>query len=159
MNPSRARPATTPTIEAAYNVAAAPSPSGTAAGTARQTKPRRRASPFSLRLSEAEKARLVAEAKGTPLGTYIKAKVMGAPLRARRSGPAVEDRKALAQALALLGQSRFASNLNQLAHAIHLGILPLTPETEAELREACTAVVDMRRLLIGALGLKTGSAP
>jgi hypothetical protein len=122
-------------------------------------KPRKRTPPFSLRLNEEEKTRLVAEANGTPLGTYIKAKAMGAPLRARRSGLAVEDRKALAQALALLGQSRISSNLNQLAHAANVGVLPVTLETEEALMEACAEVSDIRRLLMSALGLKPERAP
>ncbi len=135
-----------------FTDASAPRPKVTA-------KRRKRTPPFSLRLNEEEKARLLAEASGTPLGTYIKAKAMGAPLRARRSGLAALDRKALAQTLALLGQSRISSNLNQLAHAANLGVLPVTPETEEELLEACAEVADIRRLLMTALGLKPGSAP
>ena len=122
-------------------------------------KSRKRTPPFSLRLNEEEKARLIAEANGAPLGTYIKAKAMGAPLRARRTGLAVADRKALAQALALLGQSRISSNLNQLAHAANVGVLPVTPETEEALMEACAEVSDIRRLLMSALGLKPERAP
>ncbi|MBV1800154.1 hypothetical protein [Siccirubricoccus sp. G192] len=50
------------------------------------------------------------------------------PLRLRRTGLAVEDRQALAKALALLGESRLSSNLNQLAHMASIGALPVTPE-------------------------------
>ena len=124
--------------------------------------PKRRPAPFSLRLSEAERARLADEAKGAPLGAYIKAKVLGSalPVRTRRSGLAVEDRQALAKALAALGASRLSSNLNQLAHLANVGALPVTPETEAELCEAVTVVQDIRRLLLTALGLKAeGAAP
>lgn len=118
--------------------------------------PKRRPAPFSLRLTEAERARLVEEAKGAPLGSYIKAKLLGSslPVRTRRSGLAVEDRQALAQALAALGASRLSSNLNQLAHLANVGALPVTPETEAELSEALAIVRDIRRLLLTALGLK-----
>lgn len=68
----------------------------------------KRPAPFSLRLSDDERARLLEEAKGAPLGAYIKAKVLGSapPPNLRRSGLSIEDRKAFAQALALLGQSR-----------------------------------------------------
>jgi hypothetical protein len=75
--------------------------------------------PFSIRLSEAERARLKCEAGPQPLGTYIRARLLaepGRPVRRASSSLTLEDRKALAQALALLGQSRIASNLNQLAH-------------------------------------------
>lgn len=118
-------------------------------------KRRKRDAPFAIRLSKDERARLVDEAKGLPLGTYIKAKVLGVPpLRLRRSGLAVEDRRSLAQALALLGRSRIANNLNQLAHAANIGALPMTPETEDELRDALEGVRAIRRLLMAALGLK-----
>lgn len=112
--------------------------------------------PFSLRLSEAERARLLDEARGAPLGTYIRAKVLGAavPGHTRRSGLRVEDRAALAQALALLGRSQVASNLNQLAHLANSGALPVTPETAQALHDALTEVRELRALLISALGMK-----
>ncbi|NVP56623.1 hypothetical protein [Mycoplana rhizolycopersici] len=121
---------------------------------------KRRKAPFSLRLSEDERSRLYAEARGVPLGAYIKSKALGSPpLKGRRAiGVSVEDQKALAQILALLGRSHLASNLNQLAKAVHLGVLPVTPETEADLAEACRSVVELRKILIDALGLQTGAA-
>lgn len=124
-------------------------------------KRRKRPAPFSLRLSEEERARLMAEAKGAPLGAYIKAKLAGTalPVQMRRTGLAVEDRQALAKVLALLGGSRLSSNLNQLAHAANIGALPMTPETEEHLRAAVLAVADMRRLLLAALGLRPEGAP
>lgn len=75
-------------------------------------------------------------------------------MKLRRSGLPIKDRRSLAKLLALLGRSRLASNLNQLAHIANIGALPATPETEAELREAVAAVRDLRRLLIVALGLE-----
>lgn len=117
--------------------------------------PKARPAPFSLRLSVEERARLEREAAGAPLGGYIRAKVLGdAPLRNRASGLAIEDRKALAQVLALLGHTRLASNLNQIAHVANIGALPVTPETEEELRAALAAVREIRDLLITALGMK-----
>jgi hypothetical protein len=119
-----------------------------------RSKPRAKPSPFSVRLSESERARLILEAAGIPLGTYIKVKALGAPLPARRSGLGIEDRTSLAKVLALLGTSHLASNLNQLAKAVNSGSLPLTPETEAELLATMQAVREMRALLMRALGLK-----
>lgn len=114
----------------------------------------RRLPPFSLRLSADERARLIGEAAGIPLGTYIKTKLLGdaSPPRVRRSGVSIEDRKALAQVLAVLGRSRLSSNLNQLAHLAHIGALPLTPEVEAELLSALRDLHEVRRLLLVALG-------
>ena len=121
----------------------------------------KRLPPFSLRLSDEERQMLIVEADGAPLGTYIKAKVLGdaRPLRMRRTGGAVEDRQALGQVLAMLGRSRLASNLTQLAHLAHVGALALTPETEAELREAYRDIRDIRRLLLTALGMRPEDGP
>ncbi|MCB8838078.1 plasmid mobilization relaxosome protein MobC [Aurantimonas sp. VKM B-3413] len=128
------------------------------AGTveAEKAPKRKRGAPFSIRLTEEERARLAEEAAGEPLGTYIKVKVLGsgpAP-RKRRTGQSIEDRKALAQALGLLGQSRLAANINQLARAANTGSLPVTPETESELTRALSDVRNLRLLLLAALGLK-----
>lgn len=121
---------------------------------------KKRPAPFSLRLSADERARLAAEAAGAPLGSYIRAKLLGgAPIRTRRTGLAVEDRQALAQILALLGKARLASNLNQLAHAANIGALPVTPDLEAELFACLGEVRDLRRLLLAALGLKPEAQP
>jgi hypothetical protein len=120
----------------------------------------KRPPPFSLRLTDTERMRLLDDAAGTPLGTYIKAKVLGGvpPVRMRRSGLPVADRKALARVLALLGSSRVPNNLNQLAHAANIGTLPVTPETVDELHEALRFVRELRGLLLDALGLKPEDA-
>lgn len=121
---------------------------------------KKRLAPFSIRLSEDERARLAMEAAGAPLGAYIKAKALGAPpLRSRRTGYVVEDRAALAKGLALLGRSRLANNLNQLAYAVNIGSLPVTPETEQELLAAVRDVRALRRLFLAALGMKPEDSP
>ncbi|WP_208180030.1 hypothetical protein J4T85_019525 [Sinorhizobium medicae] len=123
-------------------------------------KAARRPAPFSLRLSESEKSDLVARAGARPVSAYIKECLFGdhAPRRARQTGFAVADREALARVLALLGRSRLANNLNQLAYAVNIGSLPLTPETEEELLAAISEVREMRQLLLSALGMKCGAA-
>jgi hypothetical protein len=96
------------------------------------------------------------EAAGAPLGAYIKAKALGGEVPRRRAVPAsIEDRAALGQVLALLGRSRISNNLNQLAYAVNIGSLPVTPETEAELMSAISDVREVRALLLAALGLKS----
>ena len=131
-----------------------------ALASARKRRAVKRPPPFSLRLNESERARLIAEAKGVPLGTYVKAKLLGdAPLRLRRSGRAVADRPALAQALALLGRSHMAGNLNQLAYAANIGTLDIGPETERQLQAALRDVRTLRDLLLKALGLKVEAVP
>lgn len=92
------------------------------------------------------------------LGAYIRACLFGenaVPRRTRGKFP-VKDHAALARALALLGGSRLSQNLNQLAHWMNLGVLPAAPETDADLREACRAVVKIRAELLRALGKTDG---
>lgn len=118
----------------------------------KSTKPK----PFSLRLSPKERLLLNEMAGAKPLGSFIRSRLFGElssprKLHQRRSSL---DHRALAQALALLGQSRIASNLNQLAKAANIGALPVDDEVEAELREACQAIAVMRYELVAALGLE-----
>ncbi|MCR6734309.1 MAG: plasmid mobilization relaxosome protein MobC [Afipia sp.] len=115
----------------------------------------RKAHPFSVRFTEAEKAQLRQKAGGVPLGCYLRETALGTPGTARRAiGQPVKDSAALGRLLGLLGQSKLANNLNQLAKAANLGSLPVTVETEADLRNACAAIAQMRDLLLAALGLK-----
>jgi hypothetical protein len=114
-----------------------------------------RSTPLSVRFTESEKARLRELAGSRPVGLYIRERsLQGEALpRAARRSP-VRDAEPLARLLGLLGQSRLASNLNQLAKAAHQGSLPVTEEVEADLRRACADVFEMRTLLLKALGLQ-----
>lgn len=105
--------------------------------------------------------RLEREAGETPLATYIKFRLFNSlpPLEtfapaAVQGGRPATDIHLIAKLLAALGDSRIASNLNQLAKHANMGNLPLYPEAESDLREACAAVRSMRRDLVNALGLK-----
>jgi len=120
--------------------------------------------PFSLRLTFEERARLEELAGDEPLGSYIKRKVFngkGAGTRRARSRMRrpVRDEQKLARVLAMLGQSRLANNLNQLAKAAHLGTLPVLPDTERDIRKACDDIALMRRELLRALGHRTDTEP
>ena len=117
----------------------------------------KRLPPMSIRLSEHERETLIRLAGDMPLSSYVKAVVFagGKPIRLRRTHAPVEDKKALSKALGLLGQSRIASNLNQLAKAANIGTLPLSPDVEDDLKTACAQVQDIRRLLIEALGMQS----
>lgn len=120
---------------------------------------RKRPAPFSLRLTAQERARLEREAGETPLATYIKLRLFNnlPPLETFRPSPGgrpATDTHLIAKLLAALGDSRLASNLNQLAKAANMGTLDSGPETEKELLEACAAVKAMRLDLVAALGLK-----
>ncbi|MEL6549709.1 MAG: hypothetical protein AAFQ54_05610 [Pseudomonadota bacterium] len=112
--------------------------------------------PFSLRLTFEERAKLEDAANGVPLGAYIMAVLFKQELPSvqRRGTKPVADHAELARLLALLGASRLSSNVNQLAKAVHSGSLPVTPDTEAELKLACTDITEMRDILVRALGLQ-----
>lgn len=112
--------------------------------------------PVSLRLTFEEKANLEKAAAGMSLSAYIRWKLFdpsSPPPPPRRAAFPVKDFRALAQLLAMLGQSRLANNMNQLARAANSGSLAVTPETEEALLTAVSEVAHMRSLLIQALGV------
>ena len=112
--------------------------------------------PFSLRLTFEERAALDQAAGDQPLGSYIRSKLFEgdeAPRKPRkRPRSPVKDVQKLGEVLGRLGNSKLANNLNQLAKAANTGSLPVTPDTEKALGEACAAVQDMRKKLMLALG-------
>lgn len=112
-------------------------------------------SPFSIRLSEEERAYLIQKAGGKPLGAYIRSRLLGERAEKRRTfrKPKIDDRQ-IAQVLAELGASRLSSNLNQLAKSANMGTLDVSRNVEQELEDACGAVLAMRDALLTALGLK-----
>lgn len=118
--------------------------------------------PFSIRFTFEERAKLEKAAAGMPLGAYIRQKLFDGeltPRRVRGHNP-VKDHAELARVLGALGQSRLSSNLNQIAKAANLGALPVTPELEEELSEACQSIRSMRSDLMRALGyLSPGGEP
>ncbi|MFI0377866.1 MAG: hypothetical protein ACH253_17015 [Candidatus Thiodiazotropha sp.] len=94
---------------------------------------------------------------------------MGAYIRQRLRGDRAEKRRELrnpqigqeqyAALLAALGQSRLSSNLNQLAKSANVGTLDVSQDIEQQLQDAYGAVLEMRKALFMALGLKSGGQP
>lgn len=119
---------------------------------------KKRLPPFSIRLSLEDRARLALEAAGAPLGAYIKSKILdGKPVgRKGRKVLTIEDREALARALALLGRSELLRSLEDMARAAEIGTLLITPETVAEISAAIALVHEIRAALLNALGHRTG---
>jgi len=66
----------------------------------------------------------------------------------------VVEKQAIAQILGLLGQSRFANNLNQLAYHANVGSLVMEEETVDQIAEAHEHIVFLRKVLVKALSLK-----
>lgn len=117
--------------------------------------------PFSIRFTFEERAKLDEKRGRQPLSAYIRERVLGddAAPRKRRGNSPIKDAEALGRVLGALGASRLSSNLNQLAKAVNTGSLPVTPETEADLVEACREVRALRTDLLRALGKSPGDGP
>ncbi len=111
--------------------------------------------PLSLRLTETERDTLEKAAGNASLSAYIRERVFGeaAQKRKSRNRNPVKDQEALARVLGLLGRSRIANNLNQLAKDSNCGALVLDEDTNAKIEEAYAHIISMRGELICALGL------
>lgn len=114
----------------------------------------RKTIPVTLRLTEAERAQLEDMAAGRTLSSYIRSRLFKKQekRRKRRSGSVVADKKAIAEALALLGQLRMANNLNQLAHQANIGALVIEDRERSKIDEAYSYILSLRGLLVAALG-------
>lgn len=115
----------------------------------------KRLAPFSLRLTFEERAKIESHAGNMPIGAYIKSVLLteDAPkYRTRKKGP-VSDQVALAIVLAKLGESRFASNLNQLARAANIGSFVFDEDSKRLIDDACVHITEIRALLLSAFGM------
>lgn len=123
-------------------------------GPEKQSGMRTAISPVTLRLTPEERERLEELASGMTLSAYIRACVFAREARRRKQRPknVVADKKAAAEALALLGQSRITSNLNQLAYHANVGALVIDEAEKAQIAEAYAYVLSIRSLLMQALG-------
>lgn len=118
-------------------------------------QPKRHPSPITLRLTDEERAMLKDLAAGMSVSAYIRKCVFGndtAPRKVRSRVP-VKDELALARVLGMLGQSRIANNLNQIAYHANAGSLVVDEQCTKEIHEAYGHVISMRGDLINALGL------
>lgn len=117
-----------------------------------------RPSPFCIRLSPDERAYLEHLAGNRPLGAYIRQCLLGDQAEKRRElrSPKIEQEQ-YAALLAAMGRSHLSSNLNQLAKHANVGTLDVSRNIEQELHDAYLAVLEMRKALFMALGLKVDS--
>ncbi|MGH1439744.1 MAG: hypothetical protein ACRBBR_06510 [Cellvibrionaceae bacterium] len=110
--------------------------------------------PFTLRLTAAQRALLERKAGKLPLGDYIRQTALYCETVAIESEnlyPA-NDSITTHQILAELGRSRISEHLNALAQSAKLGTLVLTEDESAVLIEACADIAMIRRRLMRALG-------
>ncbi|WP_419907889.1 hypothetical protein [Hoeflea sp.] len=117
--------------------------------------------PYSIRFTFEERARLDADRGNKPLSVHIRERLFGDDVSPRKKigNSPVQDMEALGRVLGALGASRLSSNLNQLAKAVNTGSLPVTPETEADLKNACREIAELRADLLRALGKSPGDGP
>ena len=109
--------------------------------------------PFSIRLTVTERQKLKQAAGKRPVGVYIREKLFDGETVKRRARRSIEpDSEAIARLAGLLGQSRIANNLNQLAKLANVGNLPVDDEVKVDLVEACEHVSEIRSVLLKALG-------
>ena len=114
--------------------------------------------PISLRVSPEEKAQLEHDAGDMTQSAYIREQLFGehvVPRKWRMKNP-VKDYRILAQLFALIKQTQAWNNLNQIARAINNNTWIVTPESEKLLQEACRAIIEIRDMLMKALGLNAG---
>lgn len=113
-------------------------------------------SPLSIRLTDEERALLMRKAGQKPLATYAREQLVGEVLSKRKAvkkAPEI-DKVLLAQILGVLGKSELASALCLLAVAAESGSIVLNEETDAQVKDACADIRDIRLILIKALGLR-----
>lgn len=109
--------------------------------------------PVSLRLTDEERAELVARAGTRTLSSYIREQLFDGDARGRRVRLPSYDKQMLGRILATLGQSGVTDSLRELSEAARIGALPVSPETEQSIASACAAIDSMRCNLISALGV------
>lgn len=104
------------------------------------------------------KADLERRAGRQPVSVYARGVLFpandNAPTNSRTARHYHRDRQALASLLARLGAMETANNLQEMARFARLGALPLTPEVEAALLQACADIAGIKALLIKALGVR-----
>jgi hypothetical protein len=117
-------------------------------------KKHKRIAPLSVRLTEEEIERLNHDSQGyASRNDYIKERLFNQRRQQVRKAQA-KDREALSKILGLLGASRLANNLNQLAYKANVDTFLFTPEVKQQLDEAYEAIMQMRQLLLQALGYR-----
>ncbi len=114
--------------------------------------------PFSIRLTAQEHERLTIMANKLGLKKAEFFRVTAFSKEVERAFELLitrrEERKETARILSAIGESRIASNLNQIAFAANTGSLEFTPTVAAQINEAYTAVMRMRQMLITYQGVR-----
>lgn len=124
----------------------------------RSSQPKTR--PFTLWLTDTERADLSRRAGSMPMAAYIRSVLFadGVKVKSRGSRRVVKDHAVLAQMLSALGSSGLAANVQSLADVAAMGVLHMDEDAPAALKQACDDIVIIRLMLMQALGFKTNPA-
>jgi hypothetical protein len=113
---------------------------------------------LSIPLTHALKAELERRAGRRPVSVYAREVLFpandNAPRKTRAPRHNRIDRQALASILAKLGASQASASLEELARLARLGALPITPEVESALLQACADIAAIKALLMKAMGIR-----
>lgn len=104
---------------------------------------------FGIRLTDDERRLLDQRAGNEHVSTWARDVLLSHKARKRRKSrkPQVSD-KNLALVIALFGDQRIASNLNQLARHANMGTLDFDDHTLEQIQEACAAMIAVRNYLL-----------
>lgn len=115
---------------------------------------------LSFRVSESERAWLEKQAGQASVSSYVRHRLFGhgdfncvASAKTSRPRKVRVDRKVLAQILALLGRTSALHHLSSLSNAARSGSLVMTPEAEAVICSAHCELLEIKSLLVKALGI------
>lgn len=128
------------------------------ASASRKPNKRKRPSPVSVsvRFNQTELDRLKAEAGAKSLNGYIRERLFGSSVKARRvpTRTSSADPAILSRLLRDLGNWDLTWALKELDVSVKDGVLRLDPETCTFLRQACADIAIMRHDLTRTLGLR-----
>lgn len=110
---------------------------------------------LSVPMSPEQMAQLAHRAGGKPLSAYTREQLF--PANDNTAGKIVRPRSPMnadfaAKVLASIGP--VATALHSIAHGIASGLLPYAPDTEAAVLKACADIVEMKAVLLKALGIR-----
>lgn len=120
-----------------------------------EAKKQKRIPPLSVRLTPQEIEQVNQDCRGyRSRNDYMRERLLCAQVKGTSKRALAKDRQALSQILALLGSSRIANNLNQLAYHANMDSLLFTPKVKKQIQESYEEIRLIRQLLMKALGYK-----
>ena len=134
-----------------------PSIGGSRYRKSRSARHAKASTPFSIRLTPAEKARLREDAAGEPLGAYVKKTLFSPTTKAAARRTMIDQHaKLIGRLLAMVGSSGIADALTTMALAIQSGTFEDEEQIKIALNDATEELSEIRITLLKALGMRKG---